>query len=324
MFKSHLILLVSHLIQTTSSKAGSGSTHRPRKYLLHDEHPIITLRGGDNLTETASYIRSTWELTDHTGFLPMPIPPTNGTPVKLFVDVGLEIGSGLLCLLSSNPSLGFILGMEAHPVNFGVAYVNSLNIMKQVGVVENDIVRQSLVLPLGASNVDGMVEFYDNQWPACGSLLKSKAEADWFCAITKETRVIPVVRLDTVLSRVPPHYRFFYLKTDTEGADHLVLQGAGEYISKFEMVSIECRPANDSYGDKMREGVCNRVNITAYMAQRGFPHVSCDEFDCHFARLGAGLAVAKDLQMVAGLRGEVITTFFYPSLTGRSMRSTTS
>ena len=278
------------------------STHRQKKFRLHDEQPMITLRGGDNLTK-AAYIRSAWELTDQSGFLPMPVPVSDIQPIKLFVDIGLEIGSGLLCLLRSNPKLGFVLGMEAHPINFGISYVNNLNMMKYSGILGDLINKYSIVVPVGASNADGMVEFYDNVAPACGSLLKSKVGA-WFCATTREVRVIPVVRLDTILSRVPPNYRFYYLKTDTEGADHLVLQGAGDYISKFEMVSIECRPANDSHGDGSREGVCDRVNITEYMKQRGFPHSSCNKFDCHFARLSeAQLYVAKTLQSIAGLPG---------------------
>ena len=277
-----------------------------QKKLTFNEQPIIILRGGNNLTE-AAYIRSSWELTDQSGFLSIPIPSSTVEPIKLFVDVGLEIGSGLLCLLRSNPKLGFVLGMEAHPINFGISYVNSLNMMKYSGIVNNFTNKYSIVLPLGASNVNGMVEFYDSLAPACGSLMKSKVGA-WFCAKTREVRVIPVVRLDTILSRVPPNYRFYYLKTDTEGADHLVLQGAGSYISQFEMVSIECRPANDSHGDGSREGVCDRVNITEYMKQRGFHHSSCDNFDCHFARLTeAQLLVAKSLHSIAGLSGNAPT-----------------
>jgi hypothetical protein len=74
-----------------------------------------------------------------------------------------------------------------------------------------------------------------------------------------------VARLDYLLDRVPPHYSFYYLKIDTEGADHLVIDGGGEtrvcrakgwhqelahslsvllgkYIAMFDMVSMECRP----------------------------------------------------------------------------------
>jgi FkbM family methyltransferase len=258
-----------------------------------NDKPLLYLRGQTGTT-FSHYSWSTWEMG-----LSFPRSSNPAKPIKLIVDIGLELGSGLTCFLTNNPDL-FLLTLEAHPVNFGGAYLNTLHMLREANAT-NTVTPHVVVLPVGAANHTGMVEFYDSFGSACGSLLKSTDKA-WFCAQTTETRVVPVVRLESLLKRVPPSYHFYYLKSDTEGADHLVLAGAGSYISKFEMVSIECRPANDSNGDLSRVGFCLQSNVITWMRERGFNYSSCTSSDCHFARLSEGdLETAKVLANHAAL-----------------------
>lgn len=70
-----------------------------------------------------------------------------------------------------------------------------------------------------------------------GSLLKGAADAG-FCQGSGRRIDIAVARLDYLLDKVPPYYSFYYLKIDTEGADHLVIDGGGGYTSYIGYIDI--------------------------------------------------------------------------------------
>lgn len=250
--------------------------------------PINTYKRRDG--NASLYINWHWDIGDKNGMLNIPRDEGNSSnPYKLLVDVGLETGSYLACDVLKDPSLVFI-GFEANLVNFGVSHHNMLgNIHKR-----SDVRKRILLLPLGLSNETANILFNENYAPACGSILKSKAKG-WWCTHTINSYEIPVARLDTILSKVPLHYQFHYLKVDVEGADHLVVFGAGDYISKFHMVSMECRPPNHRAGDQGREGTCQQAAMVTYMAKYGFLENACDFEDCHFAKPGFTLNETKIL-----------------------------
>jgi hypothetical protein len=100
---------------------------------------------------------------------------------------------------------------------------------------------------------------------------------------------VPVVRLDFFLDLVPPIYDFFYLKVDTENSDHLVIYGAGDYVARFAMVTIECRPTGSPHVGV--EDACDQKTMTTFMAEKGFFFAKCDFEDCHFAKTEQNMAL---------------------------------
>lgn len=252
-----------------------------------------------NSTNGSLFVNLRWDVGNGQGGLRLPSDPKKR--YQLIVDVGLEQGSGFMILQPTEPDL-VILGFEGHPINFGVSYHNmhreqklvyrqwlefnqTTGRSKNVSVTTPYHVDHSriLVMPLACSNYDGYVEFNENYVPACGSILKSKKKG-WWCTVTTRTIPVPVTRLDTMLKKVPHNYDFFYLKVDTEGADALVIEGAGEYLEKFKMVSVECRAPDDIAGEASRENNCNREQMLVVMKNAGFVAQLCKKEDCHFAK----------------------------------------
>lgn len=97
---------------------------------------------------------------------------------------------------------------------------------------------------------------------------------------------------------------------------------SGKYITKFDMVSMECRPfENRKNGNTFlhifciaficdteyiyniflghRIGECVRDVIIVEMASRGFLFHECDNTDCHFAKSEELLVKAKSLFGIA-------------------------
>lgn len=245
-----------------------------------------------NMNASALHINWHWRITDLNGKLRLPSSPVpkTGKQYKLIVDVGLHYGAVLHCELWNDPDLVYI-GIEAHLVNFGVSHYHMLE-----NVPLGDPMRDRIMLlPLGLSNVTANVPFNENYAPACGSILKSIGDRQgWWCTHTINSFEIPVVRLDSILARVPANYTFHYLKVDVEGADHLVIYGGGEYISKFNMITIECRPPNDAI-HTARYDTCQQSEMLHYMTSRGFDIAYCDVEDCHFAKKGFTIAQCKSL-----------------------------
>lgn len=83
-----------------------------------------------------------WNIGKPNGYLAM-VEPSESETMKLIVDVGLEFGSPLLCELFDDPSTA-LLGFEAHPINFGLAYHN-MHRFRDAWRVSDRV----LVVPLG-------------------------------------------------------------------------------------------------------------------------------------------------------------------------------
>jgi FkbM family methyltransferase len=229
---------------------------------------------------------------DDTGALKIPRFSNNIT-YKLLVDVGLERGSGLICLLQHDPTL-VLMGFEAHPINFGTAYDNMLRRDVETEPIRNRI----LLMPLALSNKDEYVSFNENYAPACGSIASSK-EGGWWCSKTVSRRSVPAVRLDSILSMVPSNYVYHYLKIDVEGAERIVVEGGGKFIAKFDMISLE---VDKSPGSGGREDSPTYNQLTGVLAPMGFAYHTCVKFasyDCHFAKSNAFLYEAIRLHTMA-------------------------
>lgn len=210
---------------------------------------------------------------------------------RLVTDVGLELGTSLRCLVGKDPSL-VLMGLEIHPVNFGVSYANTWRVSKRV---RSSILNRLIILPLGASNESATLVFNENDNAACGSILPSGPDNQWHCSTSSRKIYVPVVRLDVLFDLIPPEYSFYFLKIDAEGADLLVLQGAGKYLSRHQMVAVECRLHPD------RTGGCNRETLLTFMAQQQFTHSECSRGDCYFGKSELLLEKAKRWQKAAAV-----------------------
>ena len=103
--------------------------------------PLVTLEndGIDGL-----YVNMLWHVGRANGKLNLRRPvvsPSNTN--RLYVDVGLEFGTQLACNLFEDPTAA-LLGFEAHPVNFGVAFQNLIR-HRARGIFSDRI----LLLPMG-------------------------------------------------------------------------------------------------------------------------------------------------------------------------------
>jgi FkbM family methyltransferase len=224
---------------------------------------------------------------------------SNTTRYKLMVDIGLEFGSGLMCLLHHDKSL-VLIGGEANLINFGLS---SFSMIGSAFKLNYKIKPRILLIPTAFSNQDGYVEFNENQSPACGSILESSSKSGAFwCTETSRRTIVPTVRLDTILEYVPPNYEFHYLKIDVEGAEHLVLEGGGSYISKFQMITLESRPRSQM-GDRVNEVVMEDVIET--LSAMGFQSkcIFSTSYDCHFIKESGNFFEAARLHNLASKFG---------------------
>ena len=186
------------------------------------------------------------------------------------------------------------MGFEANEKNFVRNLIRHADVYGRPHKMEDRYV----LIPAAISDRMGYQTFrsrlHHNSFEedACGSLGISHEKA-WWCSQTRSEVTVPVVKLDYFLSRVPPIYDFFYLKVDVENTDHRVIYGAGSYIEKFEIVTIECRP--DDFPDKFVVDSCNQTTMKSYMKKYGFIVSHCDFEDCHFAKKERGMVLLKSI-----------------------------
>lgn len=104
--------------------------------------------------------------------------------------------------------------------------------------------------------------------PACSSLLPEAANNTFWCAKAKQSIAVLVFTLKDLLDLVPISQITdgLHLKVDAEGADLLVLKGAGKSIRQFDSVIIECNSKKLVY----HEGECFYDEAKSYMASQGF------------------------------------------------------
>ena len=254
--------------------------------------PLHTIsRDGKN--EKAIFTSMMWNITNDKGDS-LQIPPYSSTKrYQLMVDVGLEVGSGLMCLLQEdNHTDNVLIGLESHPINFGLA---SHSMFK--GNPNMDEAKKRMqVLPFAMSDTDKYVKFNENFAPACGSILET-AKGAWWCALTSNVLHVPAVTMNTLLRLVPSNYDYHYLKVDVEGAEELVLLGGSDFVPRFRMISLE---VNNGNPNRLNEASNDRVDTL--LRGHGFGFKACQKkksFDCHYAKSKADLIEAERLHDLA-------------------------
>lgn len=117
--KGHRKLLRHELHYEQSNEKGNHhhKHHHSRHSHVHNR-PITVNHNG-------TYVNLRYKIGGTSGFLDLPVERRTDKNLKLIVDVGLFTGSDLICLLYFDPDLVYI-GLEAHPVNWGVSYNNML------------------------------------------------------------------------------------------------------------------------------------------------------------------------------------------------------
>ena len=173
------------------------------------------------------------------------------------------------------------------------------------------------IVPAAVSSVEGAATFHRAAGPSCGSLLRSTAAtgAGSACQKTVGEYVVPVVTLASLFEMLPPPsgepgggggLRHRYLKIDTEGADHLVLRGAGPGLAalgRFGAITVEC---NDQAGEANRVGGCVASEVIDYL-RPVFPLAARDTpggatCNVHFGRRESDIAWARSMLWLAGGR----------------------
>ena len=297
---------IAHSTRALLSETASGLTYSNIDLSLLSPLQNIAF---DGKQKNGIFTSMLWNISNGDGDL-LNIPPYDkNKKYKLFVDVGLEVGSGLLCLLSQKGHENDVLiGLESHPINFGLS---SHNMLKGNPDMRKEKLR-TLLLPFALSDVDRYVKFNENFAPACGSILESSKNA-WWCAVTMNTIYVPALSMNTLLRLVPSNYEFEYLKIDVEGAEELVLRGGSQVIPHFQMVSLEVNP-KPKKPNRVHEA--NDARMEKILYQYGFKHKVCIKyasFDCHYAKTEERLLEAVKLHSLAistGHRGEKMTSNF--------------
>ncbi len=116
----------------------------------------------------------------------------------------------------------------------------------------------------------GRRDFHVNKVDATSSLGASIMGSRFDGIIkTVEVRSVPVLRLEDVLSRIPPELEISYVKSDVQGFDLQVLEPAGEQLRRVrklraEVINIALYDGVDS------ERPAGEEEMSAYLQKMGF------------------------------------------------------
>lgn len=197
-------------------------------------------------------------------------------------------------LQEANHTDKVLIGLESHPLNFGLSSHNMLKGNPSMKLAKERI----QLLPFAMADMDKYVKFNENFAPACGSILETAKNA-WWCAWTSNVMHVPALSMNTLLKMVPRNYDHHYLKIDVEGAEELVLLGGSEFVPRFRMISLEMN--NDSKKPN-RVNEANNDRVDALLKSHGFHHKLCKKkksHDCHYAKTEGELVEASRLHALA-------------------------
>ena len=138
--------------------------------------------------------------------------------------------------------------------------------------------RRFFALPAAVAEQWGTATFNVGHVGACGSLLKTSATNKFWCAETKDRRVVPTLPLAAILSILPGWLPWRVLKIDAEGYDLGVARSGHRLVSRFEVVLMECQDLDETTMELlMRENGCVVSEAKAYMGTLGFDHAKFQE-----------------------------------------------
>lgn len=141
------------------------------------------------------------------------------------------------------------------------------------------------VLPIALGNRSGEADFNVSDEPVLNSMLPASATGIAEYASLDRTSSVPVrvTRLDEVLLEVAPVARRVLLKTDTQGFDLHVLEGAAGVLDRIAAIHIELSL------QRFYEGAPDYLDVLAWLRQRGFEPVDVEPGAMH-----AGLLAELD------------------------------
>lgn len=147
---------------------------------------------------------------------------------SVFIDVGAHVGRFTLLGARLVGEAGLVVALEPDPrVRRNLMANVKLNGFKNI-----------VVSPVAASDMDGAECLHLSRTTGWSSLLKDAHKGTW---IVNEV-VVPASTLDT-LARSLELKRVDLIKVDVEGADHRVLEGAGDILEKFSpALLVEVHP----------------------------------------------------------------------------------
>jgi FkbM family methyltransferase len=163
-----------------------------------------------------------------------------------------------------------------------------------------------VVVPVALSNATGFLPF--KPWsPTGGSILDLGPGHDSYLppearSLSPDRLVeVPVLRLSDILLHIGDDVSIEYLKSDAQGADLLVVVGAGDSLRRIRAVTVECQDlSSPSDARVFYKGACLVSDLVLYMASQGFSHHECvmqnaqlAEHNCHFGRSDADLQFAR-------------------------------
>lgn len=138
--------------------------------------------------------------------------------------------------------------------------------------------RRFFALPAAVAEEWGTATFNVGHVGACGSLLKTSTTNPFWCAETKDRRVVPTLPLAAILSILPGWLPWRVLKIDAEGYDLGVARSGHRLVSRFEVVLMECQDLDETTMELlMRENGCVVSEAKAYMGTLGFDHAKFEE-----------------------------------------------
>src|SRR6266849_7712758 len=122
-----------------------------------------------------------------------------------------------------------------------------------------------IVLPMAASDKDGIAEFFLNEADFASSLLPFNPQAleEWksFEGLKlRSKKIVLTIRLDTFLESMATD-RVDFSKIDTQGADFSVIRSSGAYLERIREVILEV----DIGTTHLYKGAAGRDDVIEYM-----------------------------------------------------------
>jgi FkbM family methyltransferase len=128
-----------------------------------------------------------------------------------------------------------------------------------------------VALPVALYLDRGSMDFHVNASKVTSSLDAWETTGDAVDARTQtvETRSVPVLRLEDVLSAIPRHLDIEYVKIDVQGVDLQVLRSAGEQLRRVGRVRVEVERLH-VYKGVAGEHPGTEQETVDYMSRMGF------------------------------------------------------
>ena len=216
---------------------------------------------------TGVWERKTWlGLAEHI--------PKNG----VFVDVGAHIGYYSLKAASLVGPGGRVLAVEPNPETVRRLRAN----IRESGASE------VVVEPVACSDSDGMLEFFAANEENAGASSLSKANAAQAGPVAHSYRV-RARRLDDIV-RESGVSRVDVMKIDVEGAELLVLKGAGDTLDRFHpVVAVEL------IEEQLKRMGTSSADVIAFFRTHGYAvrHVYDEYHNTEFAFVASASGASK-------------------------------